>query len=332
RPVAAELSIAMVDRSLLRLFQDRLPDIGAFFYNQTRTGAFASEATNTFRYEPRTVPVSQAVVEEAERAAAVSANAADRTGVREGAQCQLGLNVSVPMSAPAPAAAAPARTATGAMMGGMGGGAGRRGETGRVWGRRVEELAVENDKKSTEIRDLQDRLGEQEAKDAGAKNANDVSRLSRKRRAFFEGKAADVQPRERFVETAYWNPSVVTGKDGKARVSFKAPAALSEYRITARGITGADTLAGQTTTALTVRKDFFVDLKVPSALTQGDQPRFLAQVHHRGVQGQLALQLAIYAGGRDDVLRKTLELKGEGVEEVLFEPFEVPEGDTARLT
>ena len=38
---------------------------------------------------------------------------------------------------------------------------------------------------------------------------------------------------------------VVTGKDGKARVSFKAPSALSEYRITARGITGADTLAGQ---------------------------------------------------------------------------------------
>ena len=54
------------------------------------------------------------------------------------------------------------------------------------------------------------------------------------------------QTRERFVETAYWNPLVVTGKDGKARVTFKAPTALSEYRITARGVTGADTLAGQT--------------------------------------------------------------------------------------
>src|SRR5262249_49814881 len=152
------------------------------------------------------------VVEEAERAAAVAANAADRAGVRERAQWQMGLNFSVPRSAPAPAAGAPARTATGGMMGmmaGMGGGAGRRGEAGRVWGRRVEELAVENDKKSTEIRDLQERLGEQEAKDAGAKYANDFTRLSRKRRAFFEGKAADVQPRERFVETAYWNPSVV---------------------------------------------------------------------------------------------------------------------------
>ena len=30
-------------------------------------------------------------------------------------------------------------------------------------------------------------------------------------------------------------------------------------RITARGVTGADTLAGQTTASLTVRKNFFVE-------------------------------------------------------------------------
>ena len=81
RPVAAELSIAMVDQSLLRLFHDRLPAIGPFFYNQTRTGAFATETTNTFRYAPATVPVSQAVVDEAERAAAVAANDVDRKAV-----------------------------------------------------------------------------------------------------------------------------------------------------------------------------------------------------------------------------------------------------------
>ena len=47
---------------------------------------------------------------------------------------------------------------------------------------------------------------------------------------------ANVQPRERFTETAYWNPLVQTGKDGTARVSFKAPTALSSYRITVRGV------------------------------------------------------------------------------------------------
>ena len=102
----------------------------------------------------------------------------------------------------------------------------------------------------------------------------------------------------------------MTGKDGKARVKFKAPSALSEYRITARGVTGADTLVGQTTATLTVRKNFFVDLKVPSSLTQGDKPRFLAQVHHLGVQGTVALKLAIYAGGRDEVYPRNRRAQG----------------------
>ena len=85
--------------------------------------------------------------------------------------------------------------------------------------------------------------------------------------------------------------------------------ALSAYRITARGVTGADTLAGQTTSSLTVRKNFFVDLKLPSSLTQGDKPRFVARVHHTDVVGQLALRLNIYAGGRDEVFPRTIELK-----------------------
>src|SRR5262249_10953904 len=130
----------------------------------------------------------------------------------------------------------------------------------------------------------------------------------------------EIQSRERFAETAYWNPMVVTGKDGKARVSFKAPTALSGYRITARGVTGADTLAGQTTATLTVRKNFFVELKVPSALTQGDKPRFVARVHHSDVVGRLALRLAIYAGGRDEVFPRTLDITQDGIDEVLFEP------------
>src|SRR5262249_20124942 len=76
----------------------------------------------------------------------------------------------------------------------------------------------------------------------------------------------------------------------------------------------------------------FVDLKVPRSLTQGDKPRFIAQVHHTGVAGQLALRLGIYAGGRDEVFPKTVELKDDGVDDVLFEPFEVPEGNSIRLT
>ena len=151
-------------------------------------------------------------------------------------------------------------------------------------------------------------------------------------RADKSGAAAPARPRQRFVETAYWNPAVVTGKDGKARVTFPAPMALSSYRFTARGVTGADTLVGQTTAELNVKKDFFVDLKAPAALTQGDKPRFLAQVHHVGLSGKAEVRLTAYAGGRELVFPKTIDLKNDGIDEVLFEPFEVPDGDNVRLT
>ena len=151
-----------------------------------------------------------------------------------------------------------------------------------------------------------------------------------------EGKSPDRQdplpPRERFVETAYWNPSVVTDEQGKARLTFRAPTALSRYEFTARGVTGADTLVGQSSAELVVRKDFFVDLKVPAALAQGDRPRFQARVHHTGATGAVALRLSVYAGGRESVYPRTLDVKADGVDEVLFEPFDVPDGDNVRLT
>ena len=48
--------------------------------------------------------------------------------------------------------------------------------------------------------------------------------------------------------------------------------------------------------------------------------------------GQLALRLNIYAGGRDEVYPRKIELKNDGIDEVLFEPYEVPETDLVRLT
>ena len=103
-----------------------------------------------------------------------------------------------------------------------------------------------------------------------------------------------------------WSSPARTARPGSR---FKAPTALSEYRITARGVTGADTLAGQTTASLDGPQELLRRPQGPGSLTQGDKPRFIAQVHHTGVAGKLALRLAIYAGGRDEVYPKTLELK-----------------------
>lgn len=352
RPVAAEVSVALVDKSLLAQFNDKLPSIGPFFYDQTRTGAFATISTNTFTYEPETTPVAEAVVEESERQLALETNAAGRGQVLEAANGQVAKNL--PMAAPM--ASAPAagggrdlrerklpqgrfQLGVGASnfhglqesmeekkggMAGLGGddvlGSGpaviRNGENIQLGAQDIpvdksEPGDAQLDDKSDQYKSLSGRR----------------EKLGRK-----SGALAEAGPRERFVETAYWNPSVMTGKDGKATVKFAGPMALSEYRFTARGVTGADTLVGQTTSELTVRKDFFVDLKVPAALTQGDKPRFIGEVHHVGMKGALTAKLVVYAGGKEQVFPKALEVKGDGVDEILFDPFTVPDGEDVRLT
>ncbi|WP_165243823.1 MG2 domain-containing protein [Paludisphaera soli] len=314
RPVAAEVSLAVVDQALLRRFADPHPPIGRFFYDQTRIGAFAVSSTNTFRYAPDTTAVASAIVDEAERAAAALANAESQEVMRRK------LAVLAPMAAaPAEAPARGGTMAGGGMMGVGGALAEDRDKAGR-WSEQ-------------DMPGLMTQAGQALGSDAKAENF-----------AFYAKNHGDVAlgldfvksresaaPRERHAETAYWNPAVVTGADGRAKVTFPAPSALSEYRITAKGVTGAETLVGEAASTVQVRKDFFVDLKVPPALTQGDAPRFLARLHHVGVAGPVTLKLAVAAGGRSQVFPKTIEVKGDGVDEVLFDPVEAGEGPM-RLT
>jgi uncharacterized protein YfaS (alpha-2-macroglobulin family)/TolA-binding protein len=335
RPVAAEVGVALVDEALLRLFADPLPPIGDYFYNQRRTGAFGTVATNTFRYAPPTVPVPSAVVEEDQRRAALAVDFAARGEVLNAAKDQVALGLPMaPAAAPAPAAASEMMS-FGGMAGGMGG-MGQPGQNqpggqpGQPQAGRLARGAIARNQAADE----------QFARRKAGADANhmffrDGAVKMEAEDTLAEGFAAGEPagpPRQAFVETAYWNPRVVTGADGKARVTFKAPTALSRYRFSARGTTGSDTLVGQTTSNIQIRRDFFVELKAPASLTQGDRPRFVARLHHSGVTGAATVTLKAYAGGREQTFPKTIDLKGDGVEEVRFDPFEVPEGDVVRLT
>ncbi len=330
RPVAAELSLALVDQSLLRIYGDRMPSIGPYFYNQTRTGAFATQSTNLFDYASATENVSDALVEEAERARAMAENEKLAPEARLRAQLGFDSTAGTP-PAKSPAVVAPAPRAPSAAAGLMLRDdaeapevAARRSNIPREFSR-VSEGRGEDAKAGQEVR-----LGE-----AAGKPASGEGRGARSLGFRLGGQGQDAsreEPRNRFVETAYWNPSIVTGDDGKAIVRFKAPGAMSEYRFTARGVTGADTLLGQAAAELIVRKDFFVDLKVPAALAQGDKPRFIGQLHHVGVAGDVSLALTVYAGGRQETFPKTVTVKGDGVEEIVFDPVTVPDGDAMRIT
>ena len=333
KPVAAELSVALVDKSLLRLFADQLTPIDRFFHDQSRTSAFATESTATFRYAPATTPVPEAVVEEADRQSAMAADSIRMGEVSNEANLHI---FAANGAAQATMAAAPSpMPADKPMAGSMGGGG------SRAFG--LELSAAAKDEK----RDGGDSFREAgatelskkgaEAKASGRAMGRKAKSASRRdlalRSKTTDRSGDDPSPRDRFVETAYWNPSVVTGKDGKATIKFRSPGALSEYKFTARGVSKSDTLVGQANADLAVRKEFFVDLKVPSSLTQGDKPRFAAEVHHKGVAaGSLKLRLSLYAGGREVVVPLNREVKVDGMDSFSFEPFEVPDGDEVKLT
>ena len=326
RPVAAELSVALVDKALLRLYGDRLPAIGPFFYDQARTGAFSTESTNTFRYQPPTQPVAEALVEEMEMS---ELREADRKSLEVE---QLGLKqdafrAELAASPMAPPMSMPAGMTVGG--GGLGGGMGGLNaavdamDASDAPAEGVEEgQAGEKSKNAMMGRSLAKSLSRARGGKAGMGG----------RRAGGGEPMAEPSPREQFVETAYWNPSVKTAADGTATVTVTAPSALSEYRFTARGVSAADTLVGQATADLAVRKDFFADLKLPASLTEGDKTRFRVQLHHRGVPaGQAQVALVLYASGRETRLPKTVKFQGDGIEEIAFEPFEVPVTDTLRI-
>ncbi len=125
---------------------------------------------------------------------------------------------------------------------------------------------------------------------------------------------------------------MVTDATGRAQVKFRAPTALAEYRLTALGVTGSDTLVGQSTAGISVRKAFFVELKAPGVLTEGDEPRLLARLHHPGIGGQARVALKVGMDGRDEVFPKTVDLAAGGVTEILLDAFRVPGADRVKLT
>ncbi len=377
RPVQAELALALVDRTLLAQFGDKLPPIGPYFYDQTRLGSFRTEATNTFRDAPTTQPVSNAVVEESERQAALGRDmeagveakrnlaSLARPSIRFDTQDKPSSGPAAPVRRiPVPgeqleqeeARLGVATTMDVTPFNGVAAAKAKDDLYGldKVFARE----SLGRSKEEGPLRGITEQaewqaLSERRIKRYGNRDFADITLAAGDDRDDFDQFQAGLTfampktfaemsnrrqrmnaPRTSFVETAYWNPSVVTGTDGKATVKFPAPDSLSEYRLMAKGVTGADTLAGQSSTNLMVRKDFYVDLRTPIRLTEGDKPRFLARVHHVGVKPRTPVQVKLlgYAGEVDQVDLKTVEVKGDGVLEVEFDPITIPDAESIRLT
>lgn len=118
-------------------------------------------------------------------------------------------------------------------------------------------------------------------------------------------------------ETAFWDPAVVTDKDGKATITITLPEKTTAWKLLAKGVT-AETLAGEAEGELTVKKDLFGELKLPLAFTDGDEAEIQATVHNDAVdKGPIEVTLKTTIGGKTVEEKKTLDA-GKGIHELTF--------------
>lgn len=115
----------------------------------------------------------------------------------------------------------------------------------------------------------------------GEKPADLAKNKSTYQLADFKTESSFAEPtvRKEFKDTAFWQPDVVTGGDGKATVSFNLPDNLTTWRATARAVT-ADTRVGSAVQKTIARKDVIMRLEMPRFLTEGDTVTISGVVHN----------------------------------------------------
>ncbi|HEV2915147.1 MAG TPA: MG2 domain-containing protein [Pyrinomonadaceae bacterium] len=94
-----------------------------------------------------------------------------------------------------------------------------------------------------------------------------------------ESEFAEPTVRREFKDTAFWQPDVITGADGRATVTVKLPDNLTTWRATVRAVT-ADTRVGSAVEKVVSRKDVIMRLAMPRFLTEGDTVTISGIVHN----------------------------------------------------
>lgn len=76
--------------------------------------------------------------------------------------------------------------------------------------------------------------------------------------------------RELFPETLYWNPELITDDRGRATLTIPGADSITTWRMMVGAVSRSGRL-GAAESGLRVFQDFFVDVDLPIALTQGDE-------------------------------------------------------------
>jgi len=328
KPVRAELSLALVDEALFAMYPDNLESITDFFQEGThRDAAMRTTSSCIFRYQPLTQQVIKEVLEEAERLAR-EADMEERRSQELGEIKHYAARASKEVLEEE-VEAAPEEP------------------TDAEWGARKDMPVSGPVSEAPLLPSLQKKLSD-DLSDLGSElEGRAVRRLSSFSRAEdsssayagialaedgveYEGEAP-IQIREEFSDAGYWLPAIVTGADGRAIAKIPMPEKTTEWRLTARGCT-VETLVGQAKENTITRKDFFVDIKVPSILTEGDKIRVFARVHNlTDFTGDVDCELTLAFDGRETVKSKRIDVQKNSTTEVVFDEIEIPSGKEVQV-
>jgi uncharacterized protein YfaS (alpha-2-macroglobulin family)/TolA-binding protein len=300
KPVAAEVSLAMVHQAIVDRFDLMAGTIREAFQGPARESTISTVSSITFNYRPKTCVIQTRVLVERERVAIAGEEeasrgrasadrqaresseendlSADQSGGRTGTSGSGGdfdsLIELITSSVHPTTWESPRRGRNGQGMGGMGGRAGQG---------RNRELA-------------------------------DTTRVPQ-----FSAASNDARPLSKvFEQVGYWNPAIVTDQNGKATVTLPVPDEATAWTLVAKGIT-ADTLVGEAVEKLVVRKDLYGQMKLPAAFTEGDHAEVVVAVHNHLVEkGPIAVALKTTIAGQTVTQQKTLDVQGKGIREVTF--------------
>ncbi|MEO6676701.1 MAG: alpha-2-macroglobulin [Pseudomonas sp.] len=135
------------------------------------------------------------------------------------------------------------------------------------------------------------------------------------------------RPRREDVDTAAWQPELITDANGKTRFTFKMPDSLTRWRITARAIAD-DGQVGQKKQFVRSDKPLYLKWSGPSKFRTGDKPD-LGVFAFSQAEKPVKAELVIHYGGTDQRVPVTLN---NGINYIALPSFALASGDwTAEL-
>ena len=304
-PVRAEVSLAVVDESVFAQFAEGLPSIDGYFAQDARRFVgFQTTSSCEFRYQGRTEDIAEVLLAEQRWAQASEEWERDRAVLRSELQQQMAFDAFEPVERESVRLSAGLEPSAGAYFAapridpnadfasemwnetiGIGGGAG-----GKFGGR------------------------------AGRGRAKYANKFGLGLEEMFEMEEAAAGEMVSWIDDglAFWTPAVVSNDEGLAELRFTMPERSTAWRLTARGV-GEQDHFGEATASLISRAPFFVEMRTPRTLTEGDRPVVLARVHNLTEQdGEAELRLRILNEGFEQTLPMQVAVEAGSQAEVSF--------------